>query len=783
MSDDLTRQLTNDFIVESNEGLDAYDRHILDFENGKFEAEAMNNVFRAIHTIKGTAGCLGFSKIEKIAHTGENLMMLLRDGEASVSQAMISPLLELSDALRSMMSHLESSGSEGDEDYGPLLDTLESLRETAESGEIEEKPEVDEGFGIFEEDPQASEVDEVSVETEVEADASAAAETDEGFGVFEEAEVEAKEDPAKGPSATPEPVGAKQPEAETRAADASASPSIANRSIRVDVGLLDKVMNMVGELVLARNQIVANTEQFDPTALQTASQRLNIITTELQEGVMKTRMQQIGSIWATLPRVVRDVSTELGKKVRLVMDGQSTELDRTVIEAIKDPLTHIIRNSIDHGIEKPETRAQRGKAEEGLLSLRAFHEGGQVNIEIMDDGGGIDLERVKEKAISQGMIGAERAAKLSPREAINLIFLPGLSSAEKVSNVSGRGVGMDVVRTNVEKTGGSIDLQTQPGEGTTIRIKIPLTLAIIPALIVSSGGNRFAIPQVSLLELVRLEGEQAESSIEMLYGVPVYRLRGQILPLAYLSNSLGLEKVVNGDDDSVNIIVLEADGRQFGLVVDEINDTEEIVVKPLSKQLKDINAFAGATIMGDGKVALILDVLGYAEHSKVVSERNDRGYAQDERFDGSEGDGDRQSLLIFEVGSDRKMAIPLAQAARLEEFSRESIERTGSHEVVQYRGQIMTLLRVSDFLDLDGTAEETDVVQVIVYSEDGRSVGLIVDRISDIVEESIAVQRESSSQGLVGSAVIQDKVTELLDVPDLVRRGDPSFYKCDTCVA
>lgn len=773
MSDDLTKQLTNDFIIESYEGLDSYEQEILALEQGGGEPETMNIIFRAIHTIKGTAGCLGLGRIEKIAHTGENLMTLVRDGERQVTPEMISPLLELSDALREVLGNLESTGEEGNKDYSTLLQTLESLQESTE--EPDEAPVEEVVFGLFEDEVEETPSNEESSEADeaLSSDLESAMEEE----LIEEEPVEeepVEEEPVEAMKEIP------QKSVETEKKDipvANGASSIANSSIRVDVGLLDRVMNMVGELVLARNQIVANTEQFDPEALQTASQRLNIITTELQEGVMKTRMQQIGSIWATLPRVVRDVSGELGKKVRLVMDGQSTELDRTVIEAIKDPLTHIIRNSIDHGIETPEKRSMSGKAEEGLLSLRAFHEGGQVNIEIMDDGAGINVERVKAKAIKQGMITSERASQLSEREAINLVFLPGLSSAEKVSNVSGRGVGMDVVRTNVEKTGGSIDLHTQPGQGTTIRIKIPLTLAIIPALIVTTGGSRFAIPQVSLLELVRLEGEQAKSGIEMLYGAPIYRLRGEILPLAYLKKTLHIEDDSAVENEAINIIVLEADGRQFGLVVDEINDTEEIVVKPLSQQLKDIKTFAGATIMGDGKVALILDVLGCAEQAKVISEKHDRAFAEGEEEAGELGD-ELESLLVFNVGANRTLAIPLSLAARLEEFPRDKVESAGSQNVVQYRDQIMPLIRVSDYIDSDGSdsAEATDLLQVVVFSENGRSVGLVVDRICDIVEESITVQRQAAMEGLLGSAVIQNKVTDLLDVPDVVRRADPSFY-------
>ena len=553
--------------------------------------------------------------------------------------------------------------------------------------------------------------------------------------------------------------------------------SVADNAIRVDISQLDKVMNLVGELVLARNQIVANTTQFDQAALMTAAQRLNIITTELQESVMKTRMQPIGNVWGKFPRIVRDVSHELNKKVRLVMAGQTTELDRTIIEAIKDPLTHIVRNSIDHGIESPAKRLSVGKAEEGLLSLRAYHEGGQVNIEIMDDGGGINLDRVKAKAVSQHLITAEQSARLTEREALNLIFLPGLSTADKITNVSGRGVGMDVVKTNIEKIGGSIDLQSQPGQGTTLKIKIPLTLAIIPALIVTSGGDRYAIPQVSLLELVRLEGTQARKGIEQLYGAAVYRLRGHLLPLAYLNQQFKVKAGVPKNaaqamDDVINIIVLQADGRPFGLVVDEINDTEEIVVKPLGKQLKGISSFAGATIMGDGRVALILDVVGLAQHANVVTETRDRPVIDTKARAQSDAD-QRQTLLLFSVGKDRRMAIPLALAARLEEFPVSRVERTGATEVVQYRGQILPLIRVADHVAGRVTPDEpSDILQVVVYAEQGRSYGLVVSQINDIVNESVTIKRASASQGILGSAVVQDRVTDLLDVPGLVRAAE-----------
>src|SRR5208283_5423230 len=352
--------------------------------------------------------------------------------------------------------------------------------------------------------------------------------------------------------------------------------------------------------------------------------------TELQEEVMKTRLQPIGNIWSQFPRTVRDVALGCGKEVDIEMEGKETELDKTIIEAIKDPLTHLVRNSVDHGIELPQVRSKAGKPCTGRLTLRAFHEGGQVNIEISDDGAGLNRDRICEKAIERGLVSAQQTARMTEREIFNLIFLPGFSTAEKVTNVSGRGVGMDVVKTNVERIGGAVEVQSTAGQGTTVRVRIPLTLAIIPALIVSCNGERYAIPQISLLELAWLEDGEARSAIEMVHGVPVYRMRGRLLPLVYLSRALQLAEKEHAaeNEDAVNIVVLQAGDRPFGLVVDEINDTEEIVVKPLRKQLKTLKTFAGSTIMGDGKVALILDVLGLAQRASVVTETKNHTVAE-----------------------------------------------------------------------------------------------------------------------------------------------------------
>jgi two-component system chemotaxis sensor kinase CheA len=541
-------------------------------------------------------------------------------------------------------------------------------------------------------------------------------------------------------------------------------------------------MNLVGELVLARNQLLQFSNGTQDAGFQALSQRMNLIASELQEEVMRTRMQPIGNIWSKFPRTVRDLALSCGKEVRVEMEGKETELDRTIIEAIKDPLTHLVRNSVDHGIESAEERKKAGKDPVGRLILRAFHEGGQVNIEILDDGAGLNLERIRRKAVERGLVSADQAARMQDRDIFNLIFLPGFSTAEKVSNVSGRGVGMDVVKTNVEKIGGTVDVQSTAGKGTTVKVKIPLTLAIIPALMVISGGERFAIPQVSLLELVRLEAGETAKGIEMVHGAPVYRLRGRLLPVVDLNRELQItpESGKNaGGDGATNIVVVQADGREFGLVVDEITDTEEIVVKPLGKQLKGISAYSGATIMGDGRVALILDILGLAQRAQVIAEARESALREKEQASRKEEAlADHQTLLLVQCGDQGRMAIPLSLVARLEEFPISAIELAGSQEVMQYRGQIMPLVRLSRVIVGSGAvaaASKGERMQVVVYSEGGRSVGLIVDRIVDIVDEKLVVQNPAQRRGVLGSSVIQKRVTDLLDVPSVVRDALPSF--------
>jgi two-component system chemotaxis sensor kinase CheA len=718
MTEDLQTQLKRDLVVESLENLDQFDRDLLAIEKNESTADTLNSMFRTIHTLKGTSGCLGLGRIEKIAHVGENLLSSLRDGKLTPSVEMITTLLAYADALRAMLGAIEATGSEGDFDHSALVADLQRLHEA-------------------------------TARTEAPAAAT--------YGLFADDE----EAPA---------VRGSVPAAESAA---KTMPSAADSAIRVDIGQLDSLMDLVGELVLARNQIVQLSAGGE-SALTNATQRLNHITSKLQENVMKTRMQPIGNVWSRFPRVVRDVSHEVGKQVRLLMEGSETELDRTIIEAIKDPMTHLVRNAVDHGIEGPGERIARGKAPEGTLRLRSFHQGGQVIIEITDDGAGIDRENVRRKALQKGLLGEEQASRMTDRDLFQLLFMPGFSTAEQVTNLSGRGVGMDVVKRNIEKIGGTVDVQSEVGAGTTIRLKIPLTLAIIPALIIGCAGNTYAVPQASLIELVRIETEQG-TAVEYIGENPVYRLRGHLLPLVYLRKELQVAAEATVEDSTL-LLVLQAEGHQFGLVVDSISDTEEIVVKPLGKELKNLPVYAGATIMGDGRVALILDIIGIAKRSGAIEEtRVDPLKAASSKKEADAGQTDSQSLLLVAVGEDggesrmQQIAVPLESVARLEEFAPDSIERAGRSEVVQYRGEIMPLVRVGQILEGGHERRHDDeVVKVIVYLHRGRNVGLVVDRIIDTVQDSVRLQRCTNRPGILGSAVVQKRVTDFLDADALI---------------
>ena len=556
-------------------------------------------------------------------------------------------------------------------------------------------------------------------------------------------------------------------EAETRGQPSQAKgsdiPIQPEGSIRVDVGLLDELVDLAGELVLARNQLSQFAATSDNRALLNTIQKLSMITSELQEGVMQTRMQPISTIWGKFPRLVRDLALRCEKDIRLEQFGEDTELDRTLLEAIRDPLTHLIRNAVDHGVEPPAVRQRHGKPRQGYVQLRAYHESGQVHMEITDDGGGIDLQRVRQRALDRGLISTQQAGVISDHELSQLIFLPGFSTAEQVTAVSGRGVGMDVVRTNVEQVGGSIELQNRPGLGTTVRITIPLTLAIIPALIVTCQTESFAIPQVGVLELLSFPAETAAQAIEWVHDTPVYRLRGQLLPIVHLAEVLQFPPATNADR-RVQLVVLQNGGRPFGLVVDEVINTQEIVVKPMGRLLQGIPVFVGATILGDGTVALILDATGLSRQAGLPPSQapaTDRTIVPADNACGMS-----RPVVLCEIAAGRRIAIRLENVERLEEFSAVRLEQSAGQPAVQYGGEVMPLIDAVAILETGDAASafNDDTVRLVVGRGETGSVGLIVSRILDIVDCPQGTQvRADEYHCVTESVVIADRITDVID--------------------
>lgn len=709
-SDDEIRE----FLAECSENLHNLDQQIVAFERNPEDAKLLDSIFRTFHTVKGTSGFFGFVALGAVAHAAENILVQIRNKKSRLTPPIAALLLLSVDAIKAMLAHIEQHGVEGDTDFTELITKLDHAC-----------------------DAQERVLTELSIENatkdELDVPPSSVKKS------FEKEEIKER------------------------------SPQVSESSIRVNVLLLDQLMNLVGELVLARNQLLQEASRED-NALTRSVHRLNAITSELQESVLKTRMQPIGVVWGKLPRIVRDVASETGKKIRIEMRGTETELDKTIIEAIKDPLVHIVRNACDHGIETMPERAEKGKCEEGVVSLLAHHEGGHVYIEIRDDGKGIDTEKVVAKAIAMGLFRTEDACQLSEREKLQLIFLPGFSTASKITNISGRGVGMDVVQTNIQKIGGSVEVCSDPGNpGTLIKIKIPLTLAIIPGLIVrtleqESQEQRYVIPQTSLLELLRIPSKGA-NGVEHLHDVAVFRRRGQLLTLVYLDHVLGIAKHRLPQTEYMNVVVVEADGRPFGLIVDEICDTQEIVVKPLGNHLKALDLYAGATIMGDGHVALILDVPGIARRIKLSTQINNH-------LDHTHGKSGQnlKSFLLFRDATHHRLSIPLECVSRLEQIKSTDIQLAAGKPALDYLGGILPLVSLSDRADsFSQQGGPHGNKTIVVLEKEELRLGVLADVILDVIQSEEPYLHRSQNAFLQGSMVIEGSMTDLVNVDALMR--------------
>jgi two-component system chemotaxis sensor kinase CheA len=692
--------LTKEFIAESQEGLDRMERCLTELEVRPDDGELVGEIFRSVHTIKGTTGFLGFDRLEKLAHTGEHLLGSLRDGKLAVTSDLISGLLSLLDGLRGILTLIEETGGEGtraDDEDSELIAELTALNGTAAPA------------GVVHHEAESVEVQ-------------------------------------------PAPTVHEGP-----AVSASAMGN-GDKTLRIDVDVLNRMMNLVGELVLTRNQMLQSN--MDAGNFPELARRLDSVTADLRETVMQARMQPVGNLFGKFPRLVRDLARTCGRDVRIEFSGQETGLDKSLLEAIKDPLTHAVRNAVDHGIEAPHVRVLAGKSAEGCVKLRAFHQSGSVVIEVADDGAGIGIERVLAKAVERNLVTAEQAASMSEREALQLIFLPGFSTAAAVTNVSGRGVGMDVVRANVEKVGGSVEVESKMGMGTTLRLRVPLTLAIVPALVVRSGGQSFALPQTALVELVYVPKREAQNAVEKIGAAELYRLRERLLPMIWLDRLLGLDSQWTDEAHGFYLAVLEAEGCRYGLVVDDLLAPEEIVVKPLSSVLREIGLFSGATVLGNGTLALILDIAATAARAGVKPMEEE---AEEIEIAKAEDAAD-VSFMVFEERAKERTALPLDVVERIESVPLTQIEYAGGRALLQYRGDLLPLRDDGNVLAEMEAGERKDdeaLVTVLICANAGAGgrhrIGMVVRRVLD-VSSGRMLEEDESTEGME-LALVKEKLT------------------------
>ncbi len=717
-------EILAEFILEAREIIDRLDGDFVRLEENPGDQALVGNVFRGLHTLKGSSGFFALKRLEKLSHAGESLLGKIRAGQATLDFDKSTRLLEMNDILRSIIEGVEANHIEpaGDDQeliaalLGAIPAEIKQTHDKISSPLTNEAPEI-----VLKPEPQPA--PEIQVEYT-------------------------------------EPAEALMPNTPGQEVVVP---------VKVNPEVLDKLMNIASEMVLARNRLLPFSQQSSDKLFTSAVRSIDLLTLELQERMMKMRMQPIFHIWDKFPRLVRDVSAECGKKVRLLQEGSETELDRILLDSIRDPLIHLIRNSIDHSIESPEIRLQKGKSELAYLVLRAAHQNGIVIVEVIDDGAGVDYERVRQRAVSRGLISGEKAQLLNHKELIDLIFLPGFSTRDAITNLSGRGVGMDVVKNNIENIGGSIEVTSIPNEGTHVKLKIPLTLAILPTLFVRSGGEIFLIPQNRILELVRFSPNQPNNGIEDFYGTPTFRLRDKLIPLLFLDEQLKMAKKPLKPKQKLFITLLNFNGTLFGLVVEEVLNIQDIVIKPLGELLRDMSNFAGATIMGDGEVALILDVDGIARKSGLVERLQANPIRQEERYVPTVEE--MISVLLFEIPGLNKIALPLDSIDHIIKLDPSQIQQNGSREVVYFNEQLMDLVRLDHYVS--GGSKDSHLnharVPVLTCHYRDRLYGLVVKQVTDIIEVPAKLHELSTPQrGLNGCIIYNDQVINVLDLEEVL---------------
>jgi two-component system chemotaxis sensor kinase CheA len=745
-------QILEEFLVEAQEIFDRLDLDFVQLEQTPQDEKLLSSIFRAMHMLKGSSGFFSFRRLEAVAHAGESLLARVREGELVIDKDHTNVLLQTLDCLREIVAGVARTRQEPAGDDSALIAALRSLTQ---------------GSG-------ASPPPVAAALSTAAGPAASAASAAPSPGPASAQAASPRRDPVTQDSgATPKDPAAPaaaEPAAPVALAREAAKTTEVTSQVRVNVDLLDKLMNLVSEMVLARNRLMSfAANSIDPQFTNTV-RTIDFITLDLQERMMKTRMQPISTVWSKFPRLVRDAAQETGKKVELIQIGAETELDRSVLESIRDPLIHIIRNAVDHGIELPAERLAKGKRAVGTVTLSSMHESGMIVIDVRDDGAGINIPLVVKMAVQKGLVSAERVQKIAYGEIIDLICQPGFSTRETITTMSGRGVGLDVVRTNVQKIGGSVDISTSD-QGTRIRMRIPLTLAIMPALFVECAGQRFAVPQNNLFEMLRYEKNSEGPTVEEIYGVAVVRLRTKLIPLIYLGRELRIDSQSLYEKDTFNIVVVQAAGVEIGLVVDKVLFMQEVVVKSVSELLRGSGIYSGATILGDGRVAMIFDIGGLALRSGLLSKLNETGF----RADIPEVVQDivqTQTMLMFNLVETERVAIPLYYVERLEMFAMSRVERQGNHDVIIYRDQIMKLVWLSDFIESPEIRRSGygSHINVIVHYQAERPIGFVVNSIRDIVEISSEIVLISPrQQGIQGSAILGDSVVSILDVQEILR--------------
>ncbi len=772
-------ELIEEFLVETKEGLEALDNDLVSLEQNPEDKEIIGKIFRIMHTIKGTCGFLGMSRLEKVAHAGEDIFDKIRDGAIKVTPEIISMVFQALDKIKEIVAYLEENEKEP---VGDDSDLVTKLRACAK-GEMPAPAKVVEvvkpvepvapvitvqektlqGIPQDSEDLQAlfDKTESLINVSQPTAAKSAANDSEDLQALFDKTESLVDVSQVNKPAVVEESKkeddhAAHKKEEAAHKNDNKAKKDAGNQTIRVNLDVLDQLMQHVSELVLTRNQLMQILRTNRETSFNTALQRLNSITTELQEGVMKTRMQPVGNAWTKLPRIVRDLSMELNKKIDLVMSGEDTELDRQLLERITDPLTHMVRNSADHGLEGPKDRLAAGKPEVGTINLRAYHGGGYIIIEISDDGRGIDPAKIKQKAIEKGLVSETIASQMSDSQILQFIFAAGFSTAEKVTSVSGRGVGMDVVKNNIESISGTVDLKSEVGKGAVFTIKIPLTLAIMPILQVTVKEQKFAIPQINVIEVVK-SSRKSGFVIETINSKPVLRLRGSLLPLVSLAETLKIGTTEYGDESIPKyIVVCELGSYHFGVIVEQVSDTEEIVVKPVAKILKGVDFYSGSTILGDGSVILILDPNGLARATGEITGL-DKAAARNKK---SSEDADKSSFIVFKAGDVTPKVVPLELISRLEEIDVSKIEYSHGMPVIQYRDDLMKIVQIDENYKLPANGMQ----ELLVLSNRGKIMGLVVEEILDIAKCSVDHDLSSGRDGFIGSMVIDGKTCDVIDV-------------------